>query len=206
MASDWDNGDNSFDTFDSILSENPTFGDQPLDDEFMGFISQTTELDHDSYPTLTAKSSHQTQSNTLLELQDIQPQSTVSSISPESSAHDSSSDSSGRRKRKTSSTSSPTPWPKMNRHMNSLKVSDQRQEEDISTSQTPKGIAEQSFGPSPSTSLSGFFDLERAAASPGALGPMNDLGPMVASNSPVVPPDAKKRRSGMQRMVRHLVL
>lgn len=214
MASNWDHGDSSFDTFDSILSENPTFDDQTFDDQLMGLISQSTELSNEASETSATKAPHQSQPSILPQSQNIQPHSTVSSLSPESSAHDSSSDSSGRRKRKTSSTSSPTLWPNMNSHMNSLKVSDRRQDEDISMSQTPKGNIEQSYGASPSASfpmsnnmdysdksMIGFFDIERAAASPGAFGTMADIGTVAPSDSAVAPPDPKKRRSGLPQKV-----
>ena len=212
MASDWDNGDTSFDTFDNILSENPTFDNQGLDEQFMGLISQTTELNGDPYETSTTQAAHSHQPSTLPESQNTQPHSTVSSISPESSAHDSSSDSSGRRKRKGSSTSSPTLWPNMNRHMSGLKVSDRRRDEDISMSQTPRGTIEQNFGASPSASfpmsnnmeysdksMAGFFDIDSAAASPGAFGTIPDMGGMGPAESAVVSLDSKQKRTQTAR-------
>ncbi|KAI9689377.1 MAG: hypothetical protein M1822_010028 [Bathelium mastoideum] len=212
MASEWNHGDNTFD-FDSFLAGDASYNRQSLEDELMGFVSQTTERDHEPQETLATESFPQKNPETLAKSQGILPQSNVSSQSPDSSVHDSSSDSSGHRKRKTSSTSSPTLWPNMNSHMNSLKVSDKKQEEDVSMSQTPKGVIGQDFGASPPVSYSmgnsvdysdkamaGFFDIDSAAASPGAFGNMSDMGAMMASQSPVVPSDSKNRRSDVQQM------
>ncbi|KAL9097783.1 MAG: hypothetical protein Q9165_000109 [Trypethelium subeluteriae] len=210
MASDWNQNDGDLDAFESILSENPTFDDQNFNDELLDLVSQTTELSPEPLAPSTTPASYPDQSSRLPPSQTIQPHSTVSSLSPESSAHDSSSDSSGRRKRKTSSTSSPTFWPNMSSHMNSLKVSDRRQDQGMSMSQTPKGMMDQNFGPSPSASfpltnnidysdksMAGFFDIDSAAASPGAFGTTNDMGNVIGSDSAMVPPDSKKRRSGL---------